>query len=90
MTMLDIMKGRLPEGLEIAAVKERTSRFEIAFTCKGEQVKGYLPKACQPGYGEKIADFTICAAMMEVGLRTNNMEMAKDWMRKQNEAVELQ
>lgn len=83
MEMLEILKGRLPEGLEIVKTKNKGSQTEIKFSYDGVEVVGWLPKTCIPGAAESTCDFTVCAAMISVALDYNNTEMAKFWMDKQ-------
>lgn len=85
MEMLEILKGRLPEGLEIVKVKNRSgsSQIEIKFSYKGTEAIGWLWKTCAPGKAEDICDFTVCAVMMNVGLMLNDLEMVKFWKDKQ-------
>ena len=92
MTMLEIMKERLPEGLEIKKVQNRSNanQIKIWFTYEGLEVIGYLPTTCIPGAAEKVADFTISAAMMEAHMRKGDIEGARAWMVKQNTLVGME
>ena len=47
--MLNTLKARLPEGLEIKKVKEKPSKYEITFLIDGRDIKEELPKTCTPG-----------------------------------------
>ena len=38
--MLNTLKERLPEGLEINKVKEKPSKYEITFMIDGKEIKG--------------------------------------------------
>lgn len=85
MEMLEILKGRLPEGLEIKKVKIRSGRAEITFLYDGTETLGWLRDTCAPGHAENICDFTIAAAMMGIALTRGDFEMAKFWRDKQND-----
>ena len=85
MEMLEILKGRLPEGLEIVKVNERPrhSQAEIRFKYDGTEGIGWLYKTCVPGRENIVCDFSICAVMAQIGLLRNDVEMAKFWLDKQ-------
>lgn len=79
--MLEIMKKRLPEGLEIVKVKNQSNRnqAEITFSYKGYEVKEWLTKTCTPGHEEKNCDQTIFNAMAMLAIKRNDFETAKYW-----------
>lgn len=79
MEMLEILKGRLPEGLEIVKVKNKGSQTEIKFSYDGLEVTSWLLKTCAPGRAENVCDSTVCGAMMNAALKRNDLEMAKFW-----------
>ena len=85
MEMLEILKGRLPEGLEIVKVKNRSgsSQMEIRFSYEGTEAVGWLWKTCTPGKAEHLCDFTLYGVMCNVGITRNDFEMAKFWSDKQ-------
>jgi hypothetical protein len=85
MTMLDILKERLPEGLTIAKVKDKSNASQIQIWFDYEEVKGvvsWLNKTCAPGCAERVCDATINAAMAGVGLKRKDQEMASYWLGK--------
>lgn len=84
MTMLEIMKERLPEGLEIVRVRELAGRSKILFSYDGVEVTGYLPKTCAPGKETNVADFNIHTVMMEARMRKGDIDGAREWMAKQS------
>ena len=85
MEMLDILKGRLPDGLEIVKVKNRSgnSQTEILFSYEGTEAKGWLPKTCTPGRAENCCDFLTYGVMAQIGLQRGDLVMAKGWLDKQ-------
>lgn len=85
--MLEILKKRLPEGLEILAVKERSSKYDLVFGFEGEQAKAQLQKACAPGYAEANVDFTICLVMAGIYIQRGDYKNAKLWSDRQLRAV---
>ena len=85
MEMLEILKGRLPEGLEIVKVKNRSGRSqtEILFRYDGVEFTSYLHKTCAPGCENEVCDNVICGVLMAVALKQGDMEKAKYWMDRQ-------
>ena len=65
MTMLDILKARLPDGLTITGVKERSSKHLVQFAYKGENLSGQgeLVKTCGPGKEHLVCDTPIHVAV---------------------------
>lgn len=80
--MLNTLKARLPEGLEIKKVKEKPSKYEITFQIDGREIKEELPKACAPGCQNRVADHTIFNAMTKNAISNGDMETAKMWLDK--------
>lgn len=89
MTMLEIMKDRLPEEAMIVQAKEKQSRFELILEIEGKTAKGSLPKTCSPGMAENVVDFSICTIMMGAYLEHGDLEKAKFWKNKQDELVHI-
>lgn len=83
MTMLEILRKRLPNELEIISVKEKRACYEITFGTGGKQVKTSLQKTCAPGMSEKVVDFSICLVMCQASMEAGDLEKAKEWMDKQ-------
>lgn len=83
-TMLDMLRERLPEGLEITKIKNRanSSQIQLRFRYQGIETCGTLQKACAPGCAEQNCDFAICSAMMSIALRMGNRSMADCWHEK--------
>ena len=84
-TMLDIFKERLPEGLSIVNIQDRTgcNQIKMKMAYKNYQTDGYLQKTCAPGYENFNCDFSISAIMIDIALKSENLEMAKVWLEKQ-------
>lgn len=82
--MLEIMKKRLPEGLEIVKVKNQPNRSqaEITFSYKGDEAKEWLYKTCEPGFEGRVCDRTIFNVMAAFALKKNDIETAKYWIQK--------
>lgn len=82
MTMLDILKARLPDGLTITSVKEKPSKYLVRFSYKGEELNGQeeLVKACTPGKENAVCDTTIQVAMTGFMLNKKDLPGAMKWM----------
>lgn len=80
-TMLDILKERLPEGLEIVKVKDRAnaSQIQVFFSYEGKESTNWIRKTCAPGWEEKLCDRTIASTMLGYALDRKNLEMADYW-----------
>ena len=82
-TMLDILKERLPEGLEIIKVKENYNKYILSFKFEDQIVnKIELQKTCGYGYHNYNCDFTIKTAMSSIYLNKGNILKAKEWLDK--------
>lgn len=80
MEMVEILKGRLPDGLEIVKVKDRSNRSqaEIIFRYQGVEVSSWLPKMCTPGHEERVCDLTAYNAILQVAIRNNDIKLAQE------------
>lgn len=85
-TMLDILKERLPEGLEITKVQDRSNSRQVLvrFSYQGIETVGYLNKTCAPGHAERTCDLVICSTMLSIGLKKRDLNMVQEWADKQN------
>ena len=81
MTMLDILKKRLPEGLEIAKVIDKANaiQIEIWFAYRGMKTNCWLSKTCAPGHATRLCDKTIATAMLGFAIQLKDFEMADYW-----------
>lgn len=84
MQMLEIVKDRMPEGLEIVKTKckSNSSQIQIWFTYDGMECVGYLPRICTPGMHDRVCDRTIFNAMAEFALMKGDLATAKEWLTK--------
>jgi hypothetical protein len=80
--MLNTLKSRLLDGLEIKKVREKPSKYEITFLFGGIEYKTELPKTCAPGAQDIIADHTMFSAMAAFALKKGDLESAKMWLNK--------
>jgi len=83
-TMIDILKERLPEGLEVVKVKDKASasQAQITFAYKGLESGSWIYKTCAPGCEYKLCDSTIASVMMSFGIKLHDLEMAEYWKAK--------
>lgn len=80
--MLDVMMSRLPSGLKVVKVKDMPSKYKIIFSYHNLKTTGYLPKACTPGYQDRVSDRTIFNAMTAFALERGDLKEAKKWLDK--------
>lgn len=80
--MLDVMMSRLPSDLNVVKVKELPSKYKVVFSYCNLETTGYLPKACAPGYQDRVSDQTIFNAMTAIALECGDLEEAKKWLDK--------
>ena len=80
--MLNVLKERLLDGMEIKKVKEKPSKYEITFLIHGKEYKEELPKTCAPGCQNSVADHTLFIAMCSAEMDKGNTEAAKSWLDK--------
>ena len=80
-SMIDILKERLPDGLEIINVKGKTnaSQSEIWFSYQGMVDKNWISKTCAPGWENKLCDRTIATSMLGFALKLKNIDMIDYW-----------
>lgn len=80
MEMVEILKGRLPDGLEIVKVKDHSNRSqaEIVFRYQGVEVNGWLPKMCALGHEERVCDLNAYNAILQVAIRSNDIKLAQE------------
>jgi hypothetical protein len=81
-TMLDVLKGRLVDNLEIVKVKETNSKYTITFRFGGDEAKAELPKSCSPGNHGAVADASIITAMSSIYFKRGDYAKAKEWLDK--------
>ena len=81
-TMFDVLKSRLPEGLEIVRMKERPGKYLVWFSLGGVEAYGELAKSCAPGANGSVADAVICNAMANIAIQKNDVQTARLWLDK--------
>ena len=81
-TMLDVLKERLIDGLEIVKVKETNSRYTITFHFDGDEGRADLPKSCSPGAHNAVADNAIITAISSIYFNRGEFAKAKEWLDK--------
>ncbi len=80
MTMLEILKSRLPDDLRIVAHKEAVSKYKISFEYEGTQTTTELPKTCLPGCQNEVADYIVRTAMSTILMKKGDYKRAKAWL----------
>ena len=82
MTMLDVLKDRLIDGLKIVTVKETGNKYRMEFEYDGDRAKADLPKTCSPNCENEVAEYTIITAMSTIYINRNDLQKAKEWLDK--------
>ena len=80
--MLNVLKERLLDGMEIKKVKEKPSKYEITFLIDGKEYKSEMPKTCTPGMQDRVVDSTMFNVMCAAEINKGNIEAAKSWLDK--------
>lgn len=80
--MLNVLKKRLIEGLNIVSVKETFTKYKIVFEYEGEKTTAELPKSCPPKCHNEVADNTIITAMSTIYFNRGDYAKAKEWLDK--------
>ena len=80
--MLNVLKERLLDGMEILKVKENRSKYEITFLISGGEIKVELPKTCAPGCQDIVVDQAMFLAMCNAETAKGKFDAAKDWLDK--------
>lgn len=80
MTMLDVLRKRLPDGLTISAAKETNSAFKVTFTYGGESDTVDVPKVCGPGQQNRLADTVIASTMAGFAIQRGDTAAAGKWI----------
>lgn len=81
-SMLEVLKGRLPDGLTIVSTKEMNSKYRIEFEYEGTRGTAELPKSCAPDCHNDVADYAIKTVMSEILMKKGDYIEAKSWLRK--------
>lgn len=79
-TMLDILRERLIEGVQITKAKERPSNYQIVLSKDGLDYSTTLPKQCAPRMEAIVVDKTIYSALSSFALEKNDLEGARYWL----------
>lgn len=80
--MINILKERLLDGMEIKKVKEWKSKYDITFLIHGEQIKAELTRYCALGYENSVVDSVMFNVMAKSALLREDIEEAKMWLDK--------
>lgn len=85
MEMIEILKTRLPEGVSVVKVQDRSgySQIKILLSYEGREQWTSVYKTCTPGKENHICDMTITTAMIGFALERNDLDAAKVWLDRQ-------
>lgn len=80
--MLNTLKERLLDGMEIKKVKEKPSKYEVTFLVNGKERKTEIPKTCTPGMQNRVVDHAMFGVMCAAEIDNGNLQAAKAWLDK--------
>lgn len=90
MTMLEIFKSKLPQGVEITKVRDNRGHYgmtDIWLDYKGTTGFCRLHKICAPGEADYICSVDLCSAMMSIAIERKDNELFKNWMHRQQALI---
>lgn len=80
MSMIDIFKDTLQEGMEITACKELASKYKVTLSYKGMTGNCELGKTCAPKYEISYCRKAIDSAVSSMYINAGNLVEAKAWL----------
>ena len=80
--MLNILRERLLDGMEIQKAKEKPSKYEITFVVYGKEYKNEIPKTCAPGAQNYFVDTAMYSVMCAAEMDRCDLNAAKVWLDK--------
>lgn len=80
--MINILKERLLDGMEIKKVKEWKSKYDVTFSVHGQEIKAELTRYCGIGYENSVVDSVMFNVMVKSALLRGDIEEAKMWLDK--------
>lgn len=80
--MLNTLRERLIDEIEIKTVKEKRSKYEITFLIRGMEIKEELTKTCPPGNQNYFVDTVIFGAMSKACINIGDYNEAGKWLDK--------
>lgn len=82
MDILDVLKSRLPDGLEIVSVKDKPycTKYYIKFHIGNIDIDGELPKAVPLGKENDVVDSAIRPTMANYYWQCGKIEEAQKWL----------
>lgn len=80
MSMIEIFKDTLQEGMEITACKEYASKYKVTLSYKGMIGNCELGKTCAPKQEKSFCRKTIDTIVSGMYINAGNLEEAKAWL----------
>lgn len=81
-TMLDIFKGKIPEGMCITKVKELSNRYKFDVEYLSTVSHAELFKSCTPGYEDSYCKRALNSALADIYFKLGFIEKAKEYLSK--------
>ena len=85
--MLNTLKERLLDGMEIKKVKEKPSKYAVTFLVNGKEYMTEIPKACVPGMQNRVVDQSMFLVMCNAEVDKGNLQAGKLWLDKISESL---
>lgn len=80
MSMIEIFKDTLQEGMEITACKEYASKYKVTLSYKGMTGNCELGKTCAPKQEKSFCRKAIDTIVSGMYINAGNLEEAKAWL----------
>ena len=80
MSMIEIFKDTLQEGMEITACKEYASKYKVTLSYKGMAGNCELGKTCAPKQEKSFCRKAIDTIVSGMYINAGNLEEAKAWL----------
>lgn len=85
MTMLEIFKSKLPEGVTVVKAVEKSSKWDVVIGDDWSTTATSILKAYAPNAYDRAAESIMLTTMASLALNRGNIAEAKDWLAKSYE-----
>lgn len=85
MTMLEIFKSKLPEGVKVVKAKEKPSKWDVEISDGVSTTSTSILKAYAPNAYDYAAESIMLTTMASLALNRGDIAEAKEWLDKSHE-----
>ena len=82
MTMLEIFKSKLPEGVEVVKAKEKPSKWDVEISDGMSTTSTSILKTYAPNAYNHAAESIMMTVMASLALNRGDITEAKEWLDK--------